>query len=172
MQKATTTRIIEPGLNYGLRCTSEDPQLWREGTSSTLNYPYEVGDLLTITNSTAGPSLDYYYFFYAWVAEPKPIECVSDRIGVTVTVEGTSMVGDAGAESVSVWPNPVQRGQSIQVSGASAGSSIVVLDAYGKRGFDGLLEGALSVDWPAGWYTVCVKGQGDADETRRPLVVR
>ena len=163
---------IEPGLNYGLRCTSEDPQLWREGTSSTLSYPYEVGDLLTITNSTAGPSLDYYYFFYEWVAEPKPIECVSDRIGVTVTVEGTSIVGDAGAESVSVWPNPVQRGQSIQVSGASAGSSIVVLDAYGKRVFDGLLEGALSVDWPAGWYTVCVKGQGDADETRRPLVVR
>lgn len=163
---------IEPGLNYGLRCTSEDPQLWREGTSSTLNYPYEVGDLLTITNSTAGPSLDYYYFFYEWVAEPKPIECVSDRIGVTVTVEGTSMVGDAEAESISVWPNPVQRGQSIQVSAASAGSSIVVLDAYGKRVFDGLLEGALSVDWPAGWYTVCVKGQGDAEETRLPLVVR
>ena len=97
---------IEPGLNYGLRCTSEDPQLWREGTSSTLNYPYEVGDLLTITNSTAGPSLDYYYFFYEWVAEPKPIECVSDRIGVTVTVEGTSVVGGCRGERRSVWAQP------------------------------------------------------------------
>ena len=46
------------------------------------------------------------------------------------------------------------------------------IDAYGKRVFDGLLEGALSVDWPAGWYTVCVKGQARDDETRRPSVVR
>ena len=71
---------IAPGTNYGLRCTTDDPQLWREGTDSDLNYPYPVGDLLTITNSTAGPSLDYY-FFYAWVAEPQPVECVRPRGG-------------------------------------------------------------------------------------------
>ncbi|MDA9756142.1 CRTAC1 family protein, partial [Flavobacteriales bacterium] len=77
---------IQPGQGYGLRCVSEDPQLWREGTSSDLNYPYEVGELLTITNSTAGPSLDYYYFFYEWVAEPKPIECASQRTPVMVSI--------------------------------------------------------------------------------------
>ena len=77
---------IAPGEGYGLRCVSENPQLWREGTSSDLNYPYDVGDLLTITNSTAGPSLDYYYFFYEWVAEEKPIECTSQRTSVMVSI--------------------------------------------------------------------------------------
>ena len=52
---------LEPGTNYGLRCTTGDPQLWREGTSSTLSYPYDLAGLGSITNSTAGPSLDYYY---------------------------------------------------------------------------------------------------------------
>ena len=33
------------GVNYGLRSATGDPQLWREGTDSELNYPYDLGGL-------------------------------------------------------------------------------------------------------------------------------
>ena len=78
---------LAPGTNYGLRCTTDDPQLWREGTSSTLTYPYDLAGLGSITNSTAGPSLDYYYFFYEWNVESTlDVECVSARADVDVVV--------------------------------------------------------------------------------------
>lgn len=145
---------IEPGLNYGLRCTTDDPQLWREGTDSDLSYPYEVGDLLTITNSTAGPSLDYYYFFYEWKAEPKPIECVSDRVGVTVTVAGT--VGlEEGTETLwSVMPNPAGQGTDLRLPGLDLGTFIHIVDAQGRMVHQGTWEGSLTLGWPAGWYAV------------------
>ena len=66
---------------------ADDPQPWREGTSSTLNYPYDLAGLGSITNSTAGPSLDYYYFFYEWNVESTlDVECVSARADVDVVV--------------------------------------------------------------------------------------
>lgn len=78
---------LEPGDGYGLRCTTGDPQLWREGTASTLAYPYDLAGLGSITNSTAGPSLDYYYFFYDWkVSSTLSVECTSPRAEVVVTV--------------------------------------------------------------------------------------
>ena len=145
---------IEPGMNYGLRCTTEDPQLWREGNNSQLSYPYEVGDLLTITNSTAGPSLDYYYFFYEWKAEPKPIECVSDRVGVTVTVAGTVGV-EEGAEALwSVTPNPAAHGNELRMPGLDLGTFIQIVDAQGRTVHEGTWEGSMTLGWPAGWYAV------------------
>lgn len=145
---------IEPGMNYGLRCTTEDPQLWREGNNSQLSYPYEVGDLLTITNSTAGPSLDYYYFFYEWKAEPKPIECVSDRVGVTVTVAGTVGVED-GAEALwSITPNPAADGNELRMPGLDLGTFIQIVDAQGRTVHEGTWGGSLTLGWQAGWYAV------------------
>lgn len=147
---------IEPGTNYGLRCTTEDPQLWREGTNSSLNYPYAVGDLLSITNSTAGPSLEYYYFFYAWVAEPKPIECVSDRVGVTVTVAGTVGLEDEVSNPWTAVPNPVNVGSTLTLPGIDLGTSYHVVDAQGRIVSEGTWEGQLTASWPAGWYAIRV----------------
>ena len=100
---------IEPGEGYGLRCTSDDPQLWREGTSSDLNYPYEVGDLLTITNSTAGPSLGLLLLLLrVGGRSPSPLSVCPTELGVTVTVAGTSDIqGARGIDSNGqVTPNP------------------------------------------------------------------
>ena len=140
-----------------LRCTTDDPQLWREGTDSDLNYPYPVGDLLTITNSTAGPSLDYYYFFYAWVAEPQPVECVSDRVGVTVTVAGTVGLDEAGASDWSIMPNPAVRGAELQMPGVALGTSQVV-DAQGRAVHNGTWESPRGR--PAGWCRARATDQG------------
>ena len=145
---------IEPGTGYGLRCASDNPQLWREGTDSELSYPYEVGDLLTITNSTAGPSLDYYYFFYEWVAEPKPVECVSDRVSVTVTVENPAAVNLIDSDDWNIFPNPVTQGQAIKLQGLSIGASLEVIDNQGRVVYAGAWTGALVATWPAGWYGI------------------
>ena len=49
--------------------------------------PVRFGRMGSITNSTAGPSLDYYCFFYKWnVQSTLEVECSSPRAAVTVTV--------------------------------------------------------------------------------------
>ena len=160
---------IEPGVNYGLRCSSDNPQLWREGTNSDLNYPYEVGDLLTITNSTAGPSLDYYYFFYEWKAEPKTIECVSDRVGVTVTVESASGMNEDAQGLWSVMPNPAVRGSELRMPQLAMGTFLQIADAHGRVVHEGTWEGSLTVNWPAGWYAV--RAETSQGLQYNPLVV-
>ena len=86
---------LDPGTGYGLRCTTDDPQLWREGTSSALSYPYDLAGLGSITNSTAGPSLEYYYFFYVWNVESTlEVTCAGPRSPVTIDV---SQCTDPGA---------------------------------------------------------------------------
>ncbi len=77
---------IPAGLGYGLRSTTSDPQLWREGTDSGLSYPYALGTIGEITNSTAGPSLNYYYFFYNWQVSSLPISCESVRVSALATI--------------------------------------------------------------------------------------
>jgi len=63
---------LSPGTGYGLQCLSQNPQLWRDAPPSILNYPYAVGDAVTITgtNVQGQNSLGYYYFFYDWSIEP------------------------------------------------------------------------------------------------------
>lgn len=121
---------IPAGIGYGLRSTTEDPQLWREGTSSTLNYPYAIGDLASITNSTAGPEFDYYYFFYEWQAEPLPITCESDRASVTATVVG---INELDVISPEIFPNPaIAGGEVILANSPVIPFEIEVVDATGR----------------------------------------
>jgi hypothetical protein len=77
---------VPAGVGYGLRCYTGNPQLWRDGLGSTLNYPYALGSLASITQSTAGQqnALNYYYFFYDWVVEAPRIACPSVRQEVVV----------------------------------------------------------------------------------------
>ena len=143
---------IEPGANYGPAGTQ--PQLWREGTASDLNYPYEVGDLLTVTNSTAGPSLEYYYFFYAWQAEPLPVECASNRVPSTITVEGSSSLEEQENGTWTVGPNPIDRGDVLTVRGLDDGTPMTVVDVQGRVVYEGTWTGGLQVNWPVGWYAL------------------
>ncbi|MGB0425045.1 MAG: immunoglobulin domain-containing protein, partial [Flavobacteriales bacterium] len=68
---------IEPGTDYGLRCTNNNPQLWRNGLGAMMDYPYMLGDLGAITRSTAtgDNSLAYYYFFYNWTVATPTTAC-------------------------------------------------------------------------------------------------
>ena len=84
---------VPVGVGYGLRSTTSDPQLWREGTGSVLSYPYALGNVASITNSTAGPQFSYYYFFYNWQVAPLPIACESVRISAHATIACADCLG-------------------------------------------------------------------------------
>jgi hypothetical protein len=98
------------GTGMGLRITSGNPQLWRDGQGSDLDFPYAIGDLATITStSVSNPNnaTSYYYFFYDWTVTTQGVSCVSDRVPVTVTVEVTGVDDVTVLEgALRVHPNP------------------------------------------------------------------
>ena len=47
---------VPAGVSHGLRSLDGNPQLWRDGQGSDLNYPYEIGTLATITSAAAAMS--------------------------------------------------------------------------------------------------------------------
>jgi hypothetical protein len=80
--------FVPQGTGYGLRTVGSNPRLWRDGTPATLNYPYDLNGLATITSSTAsgGNALAFYYFFYDWQVSTPSFSCVSERVEVALEV--------------------------------------------------------------------------------------
>jgi hypothetical protein len=122
---------VPAGTGYGLRCYTGNPQLWRDGLGSTLNYPYALGELATITQSTAGQqnATNYYYFFYDWVVETPSVSCPSDRVPVTVTVVG---VEEAAASLLQAFPNPASGEVVMTWPAVEAVRELVIADATGR----------------------------------------
>lgn len=83
VQTVTLNLALTPGT--GFRLGGSSMNLYRNSAGTT--YPYNGGNLISITGSSAGSS--YYYFYYNWVLQP--LSCVSGRIPVTVTVSNTTV---------------------------------------------------------------------------------
>ena len=148
---------VPAGNGYGLRSTSDDPQLWREGTDSDLSYPYALGDLASITNSTAGPEFSYYYFFYNWQVEPLPIACESDRVSLTISVLGLEELLSADAFLPVVSPNPVLSSGSVSISNfPSFPCKVVMTDTQGRLVYSGDSKDINLMDVQAGSYVLSV----------------
>ena len=101
--------FVPTGTDYGLRCTDDNPQLWRDGIGSNPEYPFALGDFGAITGTSVNGanSLNYYYFFYDWTVSVDAVGCVSARVPLTVTVNNPVGVGSIdGLAAVSAFPNP------------------------------------------------------------------
>lgn len=101
--------FIPAGENYSIRCTSNNPQLWRDKNvdeNAPFDYPYNVDGLASITGtSVAGNDFDnYYYFFYDWNVHTPEFACPGERTEATVTIVGIEELEIAG--NVTVYPNP------------------------------------------------------------------
>ncbi|NQX92626.1 MAG: T9SS type A sorting domain-containing protein, partial [Flavobacteriales bacterium] len=98
-----------------------DPQVWRTGPDALVDYPYELGDLGAITQSTAtgDNAFLYYYFFYNWTVASEVIECASERIPVTITVVGIEEISEIN--SLDVFPNPANENLNISLNMAEGG---------------------------------------------------
>jgi hypothetical protein len=152
---------VPEGEGYGLRSLNEDPQLWRDGPGSNIDYPYAIGDLATIQQSTAGGNnaFNYYYFFYNWVVQTPYLTCASDRVPVTITIVG---VEDLSAFGMNVFPNPTNG--EVQLTWDQSAQPELryrLLDAFGRLAIEGVAQGPTSLDWSglaAGIYTLTVQG--------------
>jgi carboxypeptidase D len=172
---ATTTIFVEDGENvldlnfevpagdnYGLRSATNDPQLWREGTDSELSYPYPLGSIGSITQSTAGPSFSYYYFFYNWQAEPLPIACESDRASISVSVSGLSELFSAAQFSPELSPNPALSSSHVSITNfPTFPCEVSVSDISGRVIFIGSSNVISLHGINAGTYIISVLRQSD-----------
>jgi len=147
------------GVNYGLRTATGDPQLWREGTDSELNYPYDLGGLGAITNSTAGPEFSYYYFFYNWQVEPLPIACESERVSITASITG---LFELDLIALEMYPNPALRNGSVMISNMPVEPCEVVITDVMGRVVNIVNSAVISLtDMATGSYLVTVRRLAD-----------
>ena len=147
---------VPAGEGYGLRSLDEDPQLWRDGPGSGIDYPYALGDLATIQQSTAGGNnaYNYYYFFYNWVVQTPFVACVSERVPVTISFVGIEGLDEIG---FALYPNPTNGLVQLTWDRSSQSQmSYRLLDAFGRVVNQGLVQGNELIDWTglaAGHYT-------------------
>lgn len=125
---------VPAGTGYGLRSTSNDPQLWRNAPPSEMEYPYALGELGAIVSSSVSGdnTYNYYYFYYDWEVSTPITACASDRIMVTATVVGIDEIAELNG--LQVYPNPASTVMNVRLDMAAAESvQIELIDMLGQR---------------------------------------
>ncbi|MBO75146.1 MAG: hypothetical protein CMD33_07735 [Flavobacteriales bacterium] len=169
MNTLTLDFEVPEGTNYGLRSFSDDPQLWRDGTGTDMAYPYELGALGSITQSTAGGdnAYNYYYFFYNWVVQTPFDGCPSDRIPVTITVVGMEEVSSAFQ---SVYPNPTTGLIQLTATETFAAAEWSLLNGLGQQVAAGQLNGAVNTldftNQAVGQYMLQLRNESDVQTVK------
>ena len=107
--------VIQPGTDYVMTTDIavnvanlgfEGPRFMR--SSGGVDFPYEVEDVVSINNTSAG--MGYYYYFYNWQILKAGVDCVSDRSPVVVTFDPNSGTADllTDPDGMELFPNPLQ----------------------------------------------------------------
>lgn len=78
------------------------PRLMR--SSSNVSYPYTLANLVSITNSSQGNTV--YYYFYDWNVVEPPTVCPSPRHPQSVLFNVTGISKATEGSGISVFPNP------------------------------------------------------------------
>jgi hypothetical protein len=106
----------------------------------SVNYPYEIGDLGSVYNSTYGTS--YYYYFYNWQVQGDDIYCTSDRIEVMATVVGVEEI--EAIASFSAYPVPTSNNLLLDMELVQqAKVNLAIVDLSGKIVIDQNLETSI-----------------------------
>jgi len=126
-----TDWALAPGTDYRIRVQEANHGLWRDNSTSEVNYPYDVNGLATITTTNANPP-QYYYYFYDWEVESASYQCVSERTPVTVTV-GTVGIEEGVLAGMSLYPNPSNGFVNVVIPTSVEGTvSIQLMDVAGN----------------------------------------
>lgn len=137
---------LSPGTGYRIRVQETGHGFWRDNNSLTVNFPYNIGNLVSITGANTG-SPTYYYYFYDWEVEGEGFTCVSDRTEVVVSV-GTVGVEEGELSSVVVYPNPTTEFVMVDLPSSVQGEvGLTLMDALGNLVYSKtILSGANQVD--------------------------
>lgn len=125
---------VEAGVGYGLKVLNGTPNLWRDGIGSDLNYPYEIGDLATITGTSVGnpqTTYSYYYFFYDVLVETQGVICASDPVEVLVSI-AVSVDHIEAIEGLEIFPNPSQGLFNLRWAASSGAIEAQAISADGR----------------------------------------
>lgn len=128
---------LTTGTDYRFRALEADHGMWRDDSPANVNFPYTVGDMVTITGANTG-SQQYYYYYYDWEVEADGVECTSERTPVDVTINSSVGIEDVQlAGSLSVYPNPSNGIISVEFESSIDGVvSIYLTDLTGKAIFN------------------------------------
>lgn len=98
--------------------------------NSGVAYPYTIPNLISITGSSSGANL--YFYFYDWQVKAKEYVCTSDPVGVTVhiTIDNTG-VQTIEEGVVKIYPNPTSDVINVQTS-LYDNMTLCIYDATGR----------------------------------------
>jgi hypothetical protein len=126
--------FVPAGSGYGLRLVGNNPLLWRDKNLATpFDYPYEIGSLVTITNTnvSGGDTDNYYYYFYDWNVQAPDFSCPSDRVEVQAIVAGINEL--TGVTNMELYPNPATTELTLSYSSiVSSSMNIQLIDHTGR----------------------------------------
>jgi len=122
---------LSPGTDYRLRVLESGHGFWRDNSELQVNFPYNLGDLMSVTGANTG-NPTYYYYFYDWEVQGEAFMCVSDRTEVVVTI-GTVGIEEGELSGVEVYPNPASDFVMVAIPNSVEGLvEMNVLDALGN----------------------------------------
>ncbi len=116
---------IPVGDGYQILCPENN--LFRN--NSGVSYPYAIGTVGEITNSSFGTS--YYYYFYNWKIQKESMTCVSPRVEVSVSVVGIDELS-SNPFGLSAFPNPTNGALNVSVKSEMNNAVMTITDAVGK----------------------------------------
>jgi hypothetical protein len=108
---------------------NNSPRL-RRSQGAAVSYPYLINNLVSISNSTQG--LNVYYYFYNWEIEKTSTVCTSVLVPVLADVV-TGINNISNNENIQMFPNPANNFVTIS-SGKTIESNVVVniIDVAGR----------------------------------------
>jgi len=152
---------VAPGTGLQLGCAENN--LFRNNAG--VSYPYAIGTVGSIYDSSFGTS--YYYYFYDWKIQKETSSCVSERVEATASVVGINELADQ--MGLSVYPNPAENELFITLASRYDGAQIQVTDAAGRRvkmmSVNSNASGRISIDvsdLASGVYQLIVRSNSDA----------
>jgi hypothetical protein len=116
---------VPVGQGYQILCAENN--LFRN--NSGVSYPYAIGTVGEITNSSFGAS--YYYYFYNWKVQKESMTCVSPRVEVSVAVVGVDELS-ANPFGLSVYPSPTNGVLNVITKSEMNNAVLSITDAVGK----------------------------------------
>lgn len=110
----------------GLQIGCAENNLFRN--NNITGFPFAIGDIGSITNTTFGTS--YYYYFYDWKVRKADVTCTSPRVEVTAYV--VNVEEEVNPLGVQLYPNPVADNLTISSGQNLAAAQFYITDLTGR----------------------------------------